>query len=69
MRKLEIIYVNEGEETKEWRSRFVALLSKGVYEYLKRTGQLRRNPALQQKVQQVLDETKRLAEGTSGDLS
>jgi len=63
MRKPEITYVNEGEETKEWRGRFVALLSKGVYEYLKRTGQLRRSPLLQQKAQQVLEETKRLTEG------
>ena len=63
MRKIEITYVNGGEETKEWRSRLVALLSKGVYEYLKRAGQLRRNPLLQQRAQQVLEETKRLTEG------
>lgn len=61
MRRVEITYV--GEETKEWRRRLVALLSKGVYEYLKRTGQLRRNPLLQQKAQQVLEDTRRLTEG------
>ncbi len=63
MRKFEITYVNEGEETKEWRQRFVALLSKGVYEYLKRTGQLRRSPLLKQKAHQALEETRRLLEG------
>jgi len=60
MRKLEITYVNEGAETKEWRSRFVALLSKGVYEYLKRIGQLRRDTALRERAQQVLDQTRGL---------
>lgn len=67
MRKLEITYVNGGEETKEWCGRFVALLSKGVYEYLKRTGQLRNDRALHERAKQVLDDTKRLAEGTSED--
>ena len=62
MRKLEITYVNEGEETKEWRSRFVALLSKGVYEYLKRTGQLRRDTTLCERARQVLNQARRLTE-------
>ena len=69
MRKAEITYDNDGEETKAWRERFVALLSKGIYEYLKRTGQLRRSPALQQKAQQVLEETKRLANGANGECT
>ena len=63
MLKLEITYINEGEETKEWRSRFVALLSKGVYEHLKLTGQLRKDTALRQKALQVLEDLKGLAEG------
>ncbi len=67
MRKVEITYVNDGEETKVWRERFVVLLSKGVYAYLKRTGQLRKDRALHERAKQVLDDTKRLAEGASED--
>lgn len=60
MKKKISVTFTEVDDKEEKMEKFTEILSEGFYEYLKKSGLLRKNPEKQKKIEEVLENVQRI---------
>ncbi len=64
--KIEFSYLNEGFDA-ERKQKIISILSDGVYNYLKKTGRLKEDPARAEKIKIVIEKAREITRKNTED--